>query len=185
MSEPFIGEIDLFPYYYVPGEYSYLACNGQTLLPSQFQALFSLISNIYGGNATTTFNVPNLMGTTAVGVGQAIPQGLTWQIANTNGAESVTLNLDQYPSHNHTLSAPTGAGTGANTFVPQTNAAMVATNPAQFFAIPASNANTTMHPDSLTPYAGGGTNGAPHENRQPYLVLLPCIAAAGLYPIFD
>jgi microcystin-dependent protein len=54
-------------------------------------------------------------------------------------------------------------------------------NPGEFVGTSAGNANTTLHPSALTPYAGGGT---PHENCQPYLVLLPCLAVAGSFPPF-
>jgi microcystin-dependent protein len=183
MADPFIGEIDLFPYNFAPE--NYLHCNGQTLNVSQYQALYSLISNIYGGNDPNTFMLPNLIGTTAVGVGQASPNGVTWQIGQPNGSEAVTLNLNQYPGHNHTLFQPSGAGTTANVATPQAGAAMTGAKPTEFFGAPASTANTTLHPSTLAPYPGGGTNVAAHENRQPYLVLMPCIATSGVYPIFD
>jgi len=59
--ECYIGQIELFPYIFVPMDWA--LCNGQVLSVSQYQALFSLIGYQYGGNGSTTFAVPNLQGT--------------------------------------------------------------------------------------------------------------------------
>jgi microcystin-dependent protein len=58
--EPFLGEIRLFPYFYVPKGWA--ACDGQTLEINQNQALFSLIGTTFGGDGRTTFAVPDLRG---------------------------------------------------------------------------------------------------------------------------
>lgn len=39
-----------------------MLCNGATLQSSQYQALYSLIGNSFGGSGPTTFNLPNLNG---------------------------------------------------------------------------------------------------------------------------
>lgn len=62
--ETILGEIELFPYTFAP--VGFMSCEGQTLNVSQYQALFSLIRNQYGGNGTTTFCLPNLLGTEPV-----------------------------------------------------------------------------------------------------------------------
>jgi microcystin-dependent protein len=56
----FLGNIVLFPYSFTP--YGWLLCNGQILQINQNTALFSLIGTTYGGNGTTTFAVPNMLG---------------------------------------------------------------------------------------------------------------------------
>ncbi len=58
MNEPFIGEIRLFGGNFAPKGWA--LCNGQTLPINQNQALFSLLGTTYGGNGTTTFNLPDL-----------------------------------------------------------------------------------------------------------------------------
>ncbi|SFR75356.1 phage tail protein [Anaeromicropila populeti] len=60
MDEPFLGEIELFPYGFAPR--GWLLCNGALLAVTSNQALYSLIGNKYGGSAVTTFAVPNLLG---------------------------------------------------------------------------------------------------------------------------
>ena len=62
--EPFLGEIELFPYTFAP--MGWISCEGQTLNTMQYQALFSLLRNTYGGNGSTTFCLPNLLGTEPV-----------------------------------------------------------------------------------------------------------------------
>ena len=56
----FLGQIELFPYSFVP--YGWLLCNGQLLNIPQQSALYSLIGNKFGGDGRTTFAVPNLQG---------------------------------------------------------------------------------------------------------------------------
>lgn len=52
-----IGTITLFAGTFVP--VGYAACNGQALLTIRNPALFSILSNKFGGNVTT-FNLPKL-----------------------------------------------------------------------------------------------------------------------------
>jgi microcystin-dependent protein len=183
MSDPYIGEIKIFPYTFVP--YGFLACQGQVVSAAQYQALFALLGATYGGDGRTNFKTPNLSGLTSVGLGVA-PNGGTynWELADVHGQEAVTLVSSQYPSHDHVLSHPTGSTAAANTYVPQAGAMMTATSPPQFFAEPPGAANTTVHPKALSTYDGGGNYVQPHPNRQPYLVLTPGIAALGVFPTF-
>ncbi len=55
-----IGEIGLFAQHgaYLPT--SYLAANGQALKIASWSPLFALIGTTYGGNGTTTFDLPSL-----------------------------------------------------------------------------------------------------------------------------
>lgn len=55
-----LGSIVLFPFNFTPMDW--MPCKGQTLQVAQYQAVFSLIGYTYGGNGTTTFNLPNLQG---------------------------------------------------------------------------------------------------------------------------
>ena len=54
----YLGDIQLFAYNFVP--MGWLLCNGALLQVIQNQALFSLISNKFGGNGSTTFALPNM-----------------------------------------------------------------------------------------------------------------------------
>jgi microcystin-dependent protein len=56
--EPFLGQIQLFPYDFAPVNWAF--CEGQTLQISQNAALFSLIGTTYGGDGIRTFALPDL-----------------------------------------------------------------------------------------------------------------------------
>lgn len=65
--EPFLGEIKLYAGTASNMPSNFLECKGQSLSISSYQALYSLIGTTYGGNGTTTFNLPNMTGVAAVG----------------------------------------------------------------------------------------------------------------------
>lgn len=58
MIEGYISEIRLFAFDAVP-EY-WMPCNGQEVQIRDYQALYSLIGTMYGGNGTSTFCLPDL-----------------------------------------------------------------------------------------------------------------------------
>ncbi len=58
--EAFIGQVQLFPYDYIPS--GWLACEGQLLNISQNQALFAVVGPKFGGDGRTTFSLPDLRG---------------------------------------------------------------------------------------------------------------------------
>ncbi|PKR60138.1 phage tail protein [Thalassospira lohafexi] len=77
-----------------------MLCKGQIVSINDFPALFSLISNIYGGDGRATFGLPDMRGRTAVGVGQGT--GLTTVfLGQPRGAELATVPI---PLHNHKAS---------------------------------------------------------------------------------
>jgi microcystin-dependent protein len=58
--DPFLGEIRLFPYNFVPSGWA--ACDGSVLPISQNTALFSLLGTMYGGDGQSNFALPDLRG---------------------------------------------------------------------------------------------------------------------------
>ncbi len=68
MSEPFLGEVRMFPFNFAPAGWA--ACQGQLLAISSNTALFSILGTTYGGNGTTNFALPNLSGVAAAHQGQ-------------------------------------------------------------------------------------------------------------------
>jgi microcystin-dependent protein len=56
--ENYIGQIMLVPWHFAP--VGWAVCDGQLLQVSQYQALYSLIGNTFGGSAPSTFAVPSL-----------------------------------------------------------------------------------------------------------------------------
>lgn len=176
MTEPFVGEIQLFGFNFAPRGWA--SCNGATLAIQQNTALFSLLGTNYGGNGTTTFQLPNFVNRAACNQGQG--PGLTPRsMGETFGSNSVTLQQGEMPGHSHTLTAynqPTGT---LRTSAPA---------PGNYLGIPTlSNPfigglqpNVQFAPTMCGP-AGGGQ---PHENRQPYLASNFCIALQGIFPSF-
>lgn len=98
MANPFIGEVMLCPYNFVP--LNWVFCRGQVLPITQYTALFSLIGTFYGGNGTSTFALPNLIGRVPIAFGQA-PGGSSYVMGESGGVETVTLAGTEVPSHNH------------------------------------------------------------------------------------
>jgi microcystin-dependent protein len=61
--QPFLGQIQLFPYNFAP--LGWALCDGQILQISQNTALFSLFGTNFGGDGKTTFALPKLAGPAA------------------------------------------------------------------------------------------------------------------------
>ncbi|WP_021027600.1 phage tail protein [Comamonas sp. B-9] len=178
MSEPFVGEIQIFGFNFPPQGWA--SCSGATLPIQQNTALFSLLGTQYGGNGQTTFQLPNLTGRAACNQGQG--PGLTPRvIGETFGSAAVTLNSQQIPNHTHTLQFFNQGDPAKRLSTPQANAALNLPSQAasKFFASPGEM--TSLSPTALQP-AGGSQ---PHENRQPYLAMNFCIALQGVFPSFS
>src|SRR4051812_3519497 len=69
MSDPILGMIMLWPGNWVP--YGWALCDGTQMPIQQNSALFTILGTLYGGNGSTTFNLPNLNGRVAVGTSAA------------------------------------------------------------------------------------------------------------------
>ncbi len=173
MADPYLSEILLFAFGFAPKGFT--LCNGQFLPINQNQAIFSLLGTTYGGNGTTTFQLPNLQGKTMVHMG-APPGGVAITLGQTGGEESVTLTAPTMPAHTHAVMAQPLA---ANTQDP-TGAYLANQRGMQFEQGPVPNPALTT---ALAPGAVGSSGqGQPHENRPPYLVLNMSIALVGIFP---
>jgi microcystin-dependent protein len=102
MSSPFIGQIIQGGWNFAPRGYAF--CNGQSLAIQQNTALFSLLGTTFGGNGTTTFNLPNLLGRSMMHWGNGA--GLSpRQLGEIGGAENTTLTTANLPAHSHSFSS--------------------------------------------------------------------------------
>ena len=115
MSEVFLGQIIQGGWNFAPQGYS--LCNGQTLSIQQNAALFALLGTTFGGNGTSTFQLPDLQGRRMVHWGSGA--GLsTYVIGQKAGTENAQLTVNSMPQHTHTFSGAsstlhfTGAATG-------------------------------------------------------------------------
>lgn len=179
MTQPFIGEIQLFGFNFNPRGWAF--ANGAILPISQNTALFSLLGVQYGGNGQTTFQLPNFAG--RAGCQQGNGPGLSPRtLGLAFGVNTVALTNNQIPQHNHTVNAYSQTATGTASSTPVTNGGLSFltgnTTAKTFINTPI---NTTMAPNMLSPSQGGGQ---PHQNQQPYLGVNFCIALQGIYPSF-
>lgn len=169
-SEPFIGQIAYVAFTFAPNGWA--ECNGQLLSVSQYSALFSLLGTTYGGNGTTTFALPDMRGRAVIHNGQNFGPTNYFQ-GEKIGTETVTLNISEMPTHNHTVKAVVADG---NSSVPTGNLpANTKTLDKEYSDATA----TTNMSESMVQPAGGNLA---HENRPPSLVLKCIIALQGIYP---
>src|SRR5581483_1299902 len=110
MADAFTGEIRAFGFNYPPVDWA--MCNGQPMVATQYQALFSLIGTTYGSSGQPNFNLPDLRG--RVPMSQGSSGGSTPpKIGTTSGEEQVPLTASQGPAHSHTLNV-SGAVAGTS-----------------------------------------------------------------------
>ena len=171
MSTPYLGEIRCFAFNFAPTGWA--QCNGQTLPINQNQALFSLLGTTYGGNGTTTFQLPNLQGRVPGHIGNG------YDLGELTGEANHTLIVTEMPAHNHLIqSVIVEPGGEPERIATATTAAFIGpSNPDGLYA------TSTTNPVALAPQTIGASGGSqPHNNMQPYLVVNFCIALTGIFP---
>lgn len=170
MSEPFIGEIRIFPYNFAPRGWAF--CQGQIISIAQNTALFSLLGTTYGGNGQTTFALPDLRGRTIIGQGQG-PGLSPYSLGQMAGTESTTLNINQMPMHTHPFQN-SASENDADSKIPLNN----------FFASQTNNFYSTSQDGTKMGMQTTGVSGGnqPFSILSPYLTLAPCIALQGIFP---
>lgn len=86
MSDLFIGEIRLFAGNFAPRGWAF--CDGQLLAISEYDALFSLVGTLYGGDGRTTFALPDLRGRAPLHAGavRGLPTSIPGNIAGADPA---------------------------------------------------------------------------------------------------
>lgn len=181
--EPFIGMIVMFGGNFAPRGWA--LCDGQLLSIAQNQALFSILGTTYGGDGRTTFALPDLRGCVAMhpGIGPGLSQR---RLGERGGAENVTLNVNQIPSHNHQINATAQLHVvreDANATEPAgANLANISPDTTNAFsnATPDATAAAGAITVSATATNAGG-NGA-HSNMQPFQCVNYIIALQGIYP---
>ena len=170
MSECYLGEIRMFGGNFAPRQWSY--CDGQLIAISQNDALFSLLSTIYGGDGRSTFGLPDLRGRVPMHFGQG--PGLTSRSQGQKfGDEYVILDDNHIPSHTHQMfSAPDTTGNSADPTAKATAGGQMV------YADVAAATAGTLAAESVA-NTGVGTQ---HSNMMPYQAVHFIIALAGQYP---
>jgi microcystin-dependent protein len=168
MSQPYVGEIRMFAGNFNPA--GWMFCDGSLLPISENETLFNLIGTTYGGDGQSTFALPDLRGRVPIHMGTGA--GLsTYQIGENGGVESVTLTVNQTPSHTH---VPMGSNSGSA----ETPTNNFWGNTATGKPYGAAPGNVTMN--TATILSTGGSQ--PHDNMIPYLCINYIISLFGIYP---
>jgi len=141
-------------------------CEGQLLPISENETLFQLIGTTYGGDGESTFALPDMRGRIP------IHQGNGFILAETGGAEEITLTVSQIPAHSHPLLVSTSPGSQNS---PGGHLAAESPNISLYIEdVPAVN----MSPSAIS--STGGSQ--PHTNFQPYLCVNFIISLFGIFP---
>ena len=202
MYEMYLGSIFLWPLSWVPSDLMF--CNGQILQMNEYQALYSLFGNIYGGDGRTTFALPDLRSRVPIGVGQGAnltPVKLAQQggnenatlIAHTHSAQLVnpivsvngsfavnnTVATTEIPTPGSTLAA---IQTTDNGDPPVTGPALGYNNAAPNTPINGLSIYANLNGGSVNIVQQGNSSGV-YANMQPFLGMNFVIVVSGIYPV--
>lgn len=100
-------------------------------------------------------------------------QGNGFILAETGGAEEITLTVSQIPAHNHAMLACQNTGNGNN---PQDSVLDQMSGTILFYKDQAPT--VALSPSSVGPVGGS----QPHNNFQPYLCVDFIISLFGIFP---
>ncbi|MBS0247528.1 MAG: phage tail protein [Proteobacteria bacterium] len=179
MSQPFVGQIDMFGGNFAPKGFA--MCNGQIMSISQNQALFSLIGTYYGGNGVSTFALPDLQSRLPIHEGQG-PGLSNYVIGQPGGTPQVTLNTSQIPQHMHMLNAAPATATATtigSTVVPAT---ATGSGSPLFYCHPVTGQPAPSPKALATGVCGMAGQSQPHANLMPSLCITFIIALQGVFP---
>src|SRR5262245_11485970 len=166
MAQPYVGEIRMFAGNFAPA--GWMFCEGQLLPISEYETLFNLIGTTYGGDGQSTFALPDLRG--------RIPlhHGNGFTLAETGGAEEITLTVSQIAAHAHPVLASQN--------VASSNSPSNRTfGPASTFGVSPYGSDApkaSLHPSVISSVGGS----QPHTNFQPYLCVNFIISLFGIFP---
>ena len=147
----------------------WMFCEGQLLPISENETLFQLIGTTYGGDGQSTFGLPDLRGRIPIHMGNG------FILAETGGAEEITLTISQIPAHSHVFLATSDAASTAAPAPSETFARALASTITPY-GTDAPNVN--MSPQMIGPIGGS----QPHTNFQPYLCIDFIISLFGIFP---
>jgi len=162
--EPYLGEVRMFGGTFAPD--GWMLCDGAAYPIAQYEALFSLIGNTYGGDGVNTFAVPDLRGRVP------IHRSLAHPIGSTGGTETVTLSQLEMGAHSHTANVQAG---NPNQLAPAAHF-WAKHSDLPIYSQAAPNAQ-------FAPAAVGAAGGSqPHDNMMPFNTMTFIIAWSGLFP---
>jgi microcystin-dependent protein len=165
MAQPYVGEIRMFGGNFAPA--GWMFCEGQLLPISENETLFQLIGTTYGGDGESTFALPDLRGRIP------IHQGNNFILAETGGAEEITLTVSQIPVHTHPLVSSTNVSQDTG---PQNK--VLGQSGGGLLAYIQDTPDTNLSAQAMTSVGGS----QPHTNFQPYLCVDFIISLFGIFP---
>src|SRR5687767_9855285 len=142
MAQPYVGEIRMFGGNFAPA--GWMFCEGQLLPISENETLFQLIGTTYGGDGQSTFALPDLRGRIP------IHQGNGFILAETGGAEEITLTIGQIAAHSHPLLATSNVAADGN----PGGRVLSETGTAGAFHYLEDTTTANMSPNAITPVGG-------------------------------
>lgn len=169
MAQPYVGEIRMFGGNFAIAGWAF--CDGSLLPISENETLFQLIGTTYGGDGQSTFALPDLRGRLPIHMGSGTGGAGSYVLAETGGAETITLTINQIPAHTH---VPLASNSGSSD------------NPANNFWAASASGKPYAVPGATVAMNNGtmqGTGGSqPHNNFQPYLCVDFIISLFGIFP---
>ena len=168
MAQPYVGEIRMFAGNFAPA--GWMFCEGQLLPISENETLFQLIGTTYGGDGESTFALPDLRGRIP------IHQGNGFILAETGGAEEITLTVQQIPAH-----TPSAAGDRRALATTQRAGEQRLRREHRVDDLPLRHRPAADHAAARSTIASVGGS-QPHTNFQPYLCVDFIISLFGIFP---
>ncbi|MEW6257173.1 MAG: tail fiber protein [Pseudomonadota bacterium] len=174
MVDGCLGEIRMFAGTYAPEGWA--LCDGRSLSVNEFQALYALIGNIWGGDQIA-FKIPDLRGRVPIGTGQG--PGLTKRVIGGSGGAAEVMA--EVPTHRHKFYASTLPATSLDpkdkmlaTVTPDNNTKGLYLKP------PANPTISPMAADSVVEEPGGAEL---HDNIMPSMGLNFILCLYGEFPV--
>ena len=167
MAQPFVGEIRMFAGNFEIAGWAF--CDGRLLPISENETLFTLIGTTYGGDGQSTFALPDLRGRLP------IHQGNGFILAETGGAEQITLTVNQIAAH--TAIRARDNDTATQPVPPSATCSRIEAAD----LVHRGHRDGSACPAAITPVGGS----QPHTNFQPYLCINYIISLFGIFPRFS
>lgn len=184
--EGYIGQVMLFAGLYAPDGWH--DCDGTILNVSDYQALYSILGNSYGGTQSKTFNLPDLRSRVPVGLNGA--DSAANPVGHTSSPKTIKATVQLQPSNvpapavTVTLpvvsdSTPTGTPTG-NAVKLAAQGVAGGSDTVNYYSANAGSPVVANLTANVT--ASGSTTPTPVDISQPYVVMRYIICVSGMYP---
>jgi microcystin-dependent protein len=156
----------------------WLDCDGSAKSRTEYKDLFDVLGETWGrGDGATTFNLPDFRGRTLIGSGNGGTGFTNRTLAQTGGAETHTLTIQQIPAHNHVASTASAGSHNHNFKMGNSDDKNFTTNYGQRPPGDSGGAhnrgiytdNAGAHTHTVTVNNTGG--GQAHNNMQPFAVI--------------